>query len=149
MHCINSKKSPDGCGNSESCKKCVIRNSINSAFQDIETHRELHQLELVRNDTILTINVLISASPFEHEGKKLAVLTIEDVSELQQLRELIPICASCKNVRNDEDYWQTVEEYFRESSVAQFSHSICPECMKKLYPEFALNKKKTLPKDKP
>jgi PAS domain S-box-containing protein len=57
-------------------------------------------------------------------------------NEIHTLRGIIPICSSCKNVRDDEGYWQQVEAYVRDRSEAEFSHSICPKCLKKLYPEF-------------
>ncbi len=56
--------------------------------------------------------------------------------EINTLRGLIPICSSCKNVRDDKGYWQQVEAYVRDRSDADFSHSICPECLEKLYPDF-------------
>lgn len=60
--------------------------------------------------------------------------------ELKRAREriktldgLLPICAHCKNIRDDKGYWNQVEEYIRNHSRANFSHSICPDCMEKLY----------------
>jgi PAS domain-containing protein len=53
---------------------------------------------------------------------------------VKTLRGLLPICANCKKVRDDEGYWRSVEEYVMEHSEAHFSHGICPDCMKKLYP---------------
>jgi hypothetical protein len=58
------------------------------------------------------------------------------LSEIKQLRGIIPICAACKKIRDDEGFWHQVESYVRDHTEAEFSHSICPECMKKLYPEF-------------
>ena len=48
--------------------------------------------------------------------------------EISKLQALIPICASCKNIRNDDGYWQQVEVYFSEHSEASFTHGICPVC---------------------
>jgi PAS domain S-box-containing protein len=55
--------------------------------------------------------------------------------EINTLRGIIPICFSCKKIRDDKGYWQQVEVYIRDRSEAEFSHAICPECFKKLYPE--------------
>ncbi len=49
---------------------------------------------------------------------------------------MLPICSSCKNIRNDEGYWQRVDDYISEHSEAEFTHSICPDCAKKLYLEY-------------
>lgn len=56
--------------------------------------------------------------------------------EVKTLKGLIPICASCKSIRDDKGYWEQLETYIKEHSEAEFSHGICPECKKKLYPEF-------------
>jgi len=57
----------------------------------------------------------------------------ESIIQIRVLRGLLPICANCKKVRDDQGYWQQIEEYIREHSEADFSHCICPECAKKLY----------------
>jgi len=53
--------------------------------------------------------------------------------DLKILSGLIPICASCKKIRDDEGYWEQIETYIRDHSEADFSHGICPECAKELY----------------
>lgn len=59
----------------------------------------------------------------------------EALSKVKLLSGLLPICASCKQVRDDKGYWSQIELYIREHSMVEFSHGICPECAKKLYPE--------------
>jgi hypothetical protein len=54
---------------------------------------------------------------------------------IRLLEGFIPICATCKKIRNKEDQWDQMEKYLTEHSLAQFSHSICPECLEKYYPE--------------
>lgn len=63
----------------------------------------------------------------------------EALTEVKHLSGLLPICASCKKIRNDEGYWQRIESYIMEHSEADFSHGICPDCVQKLYGEY-LNK---------
>jgi len=58
------------------------------------------------------------------------------LSEVKTLRGLIPICSICKSVRDDQGYWNRIESYISEHSEAEFSHSLCPTCAKKHYPEF-------------
>ena len=53
----------------------------------------------------------------------------------QTLKGLLPICASCKKIRDDNGYWTQVERYVAEHSAAEFTHSICPSCFEGLYPE--------------
>ena len=60
------------------------------------------------------------------------------LDEIKTLRGIIPICSHCKKIRNDDDSWQRIEKYIGEHSEAEFSHGICPECLKKYYPEYDL-----------
>ncbi|UCD81708.1 MAG: hypothetical protein JSW26_09880 [Desulfobacterales bacterium] len=56
-------------------------------------------------------------------------------AKIKSLKGLIPICASCKKIRDDQGFWQQIEKYVREHSEANFSHGICPECAIMLYPD--------------
>jgi hypothetical protein len=55
------------------------------------------------------------------------------LSQIKTLKGLIPICASCKKIRDDKGYWNQLETFIQEHTEAEFSHGICPDCMKKLY----------------
>jgi hypothetical protein len=57
------------------------------------------------------------------------------LKEVRQLGGLLPICSNCKKIRDSEDYWHQVEVYISSHSDARFSHSICPDCIKELYPD--------------
>jgi hypothetical protein len=61
------------------------------------------------------------------------------LSELKILRGLLPICSSCKSIRDDKGYWNQIESYIQKHSEAEFSHSICPECARKLYPDVKIS----------
>ncbi len=56
----------------------------------------------------------------------------EALAKIKTLRGLIPICASCKKIRSDKGYWQQLEEYISEHSEADFTHGLCPECLKRV-----------------
>jgi phosphoserine phosphatase RsbU/P len=56
----------------------------------------------------------------------------EALASVKQLQGLLPICSYCKKIRDDQNYWQQVENYISEHSEAQFSHSICPDCYERL-----------------
>jgi hypothetical protein len=59
--------------------------------------------------------------------------------KVKALSGLLPICASCKKIRDDTGYWNQIESYIKEHSEAEFSHGICPDCAKRLYPDFNIN----------
>lgn len=56
------------------------------------------------------------------------------LAEVKTLSGMLPICSSCKNIRNDDGFWQQIEEYISKHSDLDFTHGICSECVKKLYP---------------
>ena len=59
---------------------------------------------------------------------------------MKVLDGFLPICANCKKISESDDKWVTIEEYITEHSEAEFSHGICPECAKNLYPELYKDK---------
>lgn len=59
------------------------------------------------------------------------------LTEVKTLSGMLPICSSCKKIRDDQGYWNQIEKYFSTHSEVNFTHGICPDCVKKLYPEFA------------
>ncbi|MBF0118712.1 MAG: GAF domain-containing protein [Desulfobacterales bacterium] len=61
----------------------------------------------------------------------------EALSHVKTLRGLLPICANCKKIRDEKGYWNKVESYIKDHTDADFTHGICPECIKKLYPELS------------
>lgn len=72
----------------------------------------------------------------EAEKEQLIDQLQKAMQEVKVLSGFLPICASCKKIRDDTGYWRQIEEYISTHSNALFSHGICPECTKKLYPEF-------------
>jgi two-component system, cell cycle sensor histidine kinase and response regulator CckA len=73
----------------------------------------------------------------ESERIELIAHLNEMLSKVKTLSGLLPICASCKKIRDDHGYWQKLETFVHEHSEAEFSHSMCPDCMRQFYPEFA------------
>lgn len=61
----------------------------------------------------------------------------EAMDHIKTLQGILPICSFCKKIRNDQGYWDQVEAYISENSQATFTHGICPDCMRKHYPEYA------------
>jgi PAS domain S-box-containing protein len=76
----------------------------------------------------------------EDERTKMIDQLNDTLSKVRTLSGLLPICASCKKIRDDKGYWQKLETFVHEHSNAEFSHSMCPDCLEKLYPDF-VNKK--------
>lgn len=85
------------------------------------------------------LQIAVEVAIYKHKSdKEKAQLTKElqdALNKVKQLSGLLPICASCKKIRDDKGYWNQIEVYILDHSEAEFSHGICPECMKNLYPE--------------
>jgi len=73
---------------------------------------------------------------YEKEREVLIGELQKALSEIKQLSGLLPICASCKKIRNDKGSWEQIEVYIGDRSDAEFTHGLCPECAKQIYPEF-------------
>lgn len=71
----------------------------------------------------------------EKEREELISQLQEALKKIKTLRGLLPICANCKRIRDDQGYWRSVEAYIREHSDVEFTHGLCPDCLKKLYPD--------------
>lgn len=76
------------------------------------------------------------------EREKLIVELENALLQVKKLSGLLPICAACKKIRDDKGGWQQIEDYIATHSEADFSHSICPQCAQRLYPELYADKKK-------
>jgi len=125
---------------------------------EINMHQQL--MESIQTGTIRKFNELrygnkvltITISPFP-DG---AIITSQDIteqktveldriklieklqqalSEVETLRGLLPICACCKKIRDDKGYWNHIEAYLRKHAHAEFTHTLCPDCVKQYYPD--------------
>lgn len=130
LHCIHASENEKGCGYAEHCKECIIRNAVGDAFHGKHVVRRRAKMELTLGDTRAELYMLISATPIDFKGRKLALLVVEDISQMTELHRMIPICARCKKIRDDADSWTRLEAYFKDHWDADFSHGYCPDCLK-------------------
>jgi hypothetical protein len=71
----------------------------------------------------------------EKDRERLIKELQDALKEIKTLRGILPLCSYCKKIRDDKGYWEQVDVYIGKHSQADISHSICPECMKKYYPD--------------
>jgi len=137
-----------------------LRASTLEIFENLRNGKPIEHFETVRlrNDGV-PMDVYLTISPIkgadgrlmgassiayditerkkiEDERTKMIKELNETLSKVRTLSGLLPICASCKKIRDDQGYWQKLETFVHEHSNAEFSHSICPDCMENLYPDF-------------
>jgi hypothetical protein len=135
INCINSTDGPGGCGNSTACESCVIKNSVEQSMSGNKTFRKITNMTLQSGNQKRDIQLLVSTVPFKYENSSLTLLILEDISELIQLRGLLPICAWCKKIRDDKNYWQSVESYLNKHLDVDFTHGMCPDCLHEKHPD--------------
>ncbi len=104
---------------------------LNDRKKDYFTLAMIHFFEGIA----ASIGVALMRKQAEEERERLITELQKALSEVKKLSGLLPICASCKNIRDDKGYWNQIESYIRDHSEAEFSHGLCPDCAKKLYPE--------------
>lgn len=100
----------------------------------VEIHEKMLSLG-GRQLRIQTIRDISERKRAEEERERLIADLQQALGEVKTLSGFFPICASCKKIRDDQGYWEQIEAYIGARSQAQFSHSICPDCAKRLYPE--------------
>ena len=72
------------------------------------------------------------------DARKKLICELQDaLAEIKTLQGILPICSHCKKIRDEEGDWNRIETYIREHSDAEFTHGMCPECIKEFYPEVA------------
>ncbi len=116
---------------------------------DLPELREMFSLAMLRvdareinlRDLIKTLDEKVEerTKELEKKNRQLEIANLELYKSLEKVKllsGLLPICASCKKIRDDQGYWLQVEEYISDHSEAIFSHGLCPDCLKKLYPDF-------------
>ena len=81
-------------------------------------------------------SAIVRSVRYAIERQHLTTELTRALDHVKQLQKMLPICAICKNIRDDQGYWNCVEEYISRHLEVEFSHSICPDCAKKHYPEF-------------
>ena len=91
----------------------------------------------IGNDKVKELRELVIS--LIHSLRLKHVALKDALAEVKVLSGFLPICASCKKIRDDKGYWNKLEAYIREHSEVEFSHSICPECARKLYPDIILS----------
>ena len=85
---------------------------------------------------LIVLRDVTASKQNELERERLIAELQQALADVKTLRGLLPICASCKKIRDDKGYWRNIEHYLEEHSQAEFSHGLCPDCMRKLYPQF-------------
>jgi hypothetical protein len=116
------------------CDFCLADEAMESGKperKEVEIEETIWDTWWVPVDKDIYLHYAIDITDIRRTQKKLQ----EAEDEIKTLKGIIPICSSCKNIRDDKGYWNQIESYIKKHSDADFTHSICPKCAKELYPD--------------
>ena len=121
--------------------------SVNYTFRGMKKSGEIIHVEIFGSTIHFAGKSAVAGSilditarrQVEEQREKLIEELQKALSEVKTLQGFLPICSYCKKIRDDKGYWSQIESYIHKHSDAQFSHGICPECIKKNYPDMDLN----------
>ena len=112
--------------------------SLKKSYDELDLRVKERTADLAQANEQLKVQIE-ERKKTEKEKEKLIVELKKALGEVKVLGGLLPICASCKKIRDDKGYWNQLEDYIQKHSDAEFSHSVCPDCAKVLYPELGVH----------
>jgi PAS domain-containing protein len=157
LRCVHHLDDPKGCGYGPECSSCRIRSIVQDTLTTGESYDKADAELSFMNDPDDRRSLLVSTTSIENPDPQVLIF-VEDITErrraeaereqlIHQLQEalsevnklsgMLPICASCKRIRDDMGYWNRLEAFIQAHSEARFSHSVCPACVRELYPDYA------------
>lgn len=126
----------------ELCRKVRAREHTNYTYFILVTGMETEEADYQLASEVGTDDFLSKPLTTESLWRRLRVARriLTFMQEIGQLKELIPICAYCRQVREDDDYWSNIEQYVQSHTRSRFSHGICPQCYAKVMHDFELER---------
>lgn len=134
--CINVEFGKEECGFHVNCNKCPGHMAFSRALHLNKLTRVKGAIPISGNNSLEYINVLISASPLNYNTQRFVIVTIEDISNVTEIQGFVPVCANCKRLF-DKNKWKVLEKFIEDNTEAVTTHTICPSCIRLLYPKYA------------
>jgi PAS domain-containing protein len=144
LRCLNSGVDPKAgeagpCGDTVHCNECVLRKSTAAALAGGPTARRPYSMRLLVGSAQRETYFVVNATPFEYSGQRYVMLVLEDVTELHELRKIVPICAWCHKVYVSGEYHAGLEQRLREQALIDYTHGICPACAAQHFPDLTID----------
>jgi hypothetical protein len=128
LGCLHSTEDAEGCGRAPACQGCIIRNSVKQCLEGQSVCHRLVNLQVSQGLKVADVQALVTASPLPDSEEPEALLILEQIPGLAEMRAVVPICMHCKKVWDEEHYWMEVDEYLHERAGYLFARGICPSC---------------------
>jgi len=133
LNCIFSRE-PGGCGRTDACPSCLIRESVEAVRPDERAPNRLAHTILETAGRKEDRWFRVSASPLALDGRDLVLLVLEEVTQLVELREVLPFCPGCGTPRDREEVDQEAQIYLRRHPGAWSARELCPTCQRQQPP---------------
>jgi PAS domain-containing protein len=140
LRCIHEENAPNGCGSTDHCRDCLIRRTVAEVCSGRAVTNRRADVQLRSSDGSYRAVFLISAAPFRSQDQPLALLSMQDITDIVVLRDVIlPMCSRCRKIhlqgKDEEDpaSWVSLEAYIRNASNTEFTHGMCPTCVREFY----------------
>jgi hypothetical protein len=128
MGCINAMSSSSGCGGARNCADCPIRKGVADAITGTNALRKNVVFQLLVDGEYVPIHMWMTASGLRYDRRTFVVLILEDVAELIQKTELIPLCKNCGKTAGDPESSQSVHAYVQKRFESERSRTLCSDC---------------------
>jgi hypothetical protein len=128
LHCLNATEAPGGCGSAPICAVCVLRKATRVAIKGQPVQRQQTRFERCLGTRQIESMVYVTAASIQLGERNLALLIIEIFQEISNFHRLVPVCCSCRKVRQGESEWTGMETYFARHGGVHFTQGICPDC---------------------
>ena len=121
-------------------ERVAAQEALRQARDELEERVRARTSELEAANTLLQTEIA-ERKRTQEERERLISEIQEALSKIKTLSGMLPICANCKKIRDDKGYWNQIEDYVSKHSEAVFSHGVCPDCMRELYPEVKMEER--------
>ncbi|HVP14208.1 MAG TPA: PAS domain-containing protein, partial [Terriglobales bacterium] len=136
LGCLFARESEHGCGTTEYCPPCVIRNSVRAACEGRPAPRRIVHMMLPGGDEgSIDLWFQVSATPIELQGRKVVVLVLDDVTQIVELRELAPFCTGCGRPREVPGVAVQARIFVRKHPDFLLAQELCADCQRQAPPE--------------
>ena len=131
LRCIFPREPGGRCGTTEFCPRCVIRQSVEAVAARRPAPRRVAHMILEREGRSEDHWFQVAASPFALDGRELVLLALEDITQLVELRELLPLCPGCGEKRDVADPVAQARVFLRKHPDFLLAHELCADCQRK------------------
>ena len=133
LQCVHALNDGHPCGETPFCSHCVVRDAVTVAGRGEPAVRRWTRMQLVVESRLRDVCLLVTATQFQTGGEALTLLVLEDVTDVTELRALLPVCSICGKVRSEgDDRWESLHDYLRHHTGLRFTHGVCPDCIPRL-----------------